>query len=123
MKLYVVVDKRAKALVAVFQSLNDETAERSFLMLLTGPQNIYTDFPEDFAVYSVADLSVDGCAVVVARPGSESLAAHGFKCESFFVNEPLKEGSDYDKRFLSMVRSDRFAEYADKKSEEDSVDD
>lgn len=107
MKVYAVVDRKAKSVVTVFSSQNDEAAERSFLMLLTGPQNIFTDFPEDFVLYPVAELSVDGVLLVAAH-GSENLVKNGFTVNSFTVNDPVKSGSDYDKRYLSMIRSDRF---------------
>lgn len=107
MKVYAVVDRKAKSVVTIFSSQNDEAAERSFVMLLTGPQNIFTDFPEDFDLYPVADLSVEG-GLLVAAHGSEELLKNGFTVNSYRVIDPVKSGADFDKRYLSMIRADRF---------------
>lgn len=107
MKLYAVVDRKAKNVVNVFASLSDEAAERSFLMLLTGPKNIFTDFPEDFDLYPVCDLSV-ASGLKVSKQVNENLEAAGFKVNCFDVLEPLKAGVDYDKRYLAMLHHDRF---------------
>lgn len=107
MKVYAVVDRKAKSVVTIFSSQNDEAAERSFVMLLTGPQNIFTDFPEDFDLYSVADLSVDG-GLLVAAHCSEELLKNGLTVNSYRVIDPVKSGADFDKRYLSMIRADRF---------------
>lgn len=109
MKLYAVVDKKAKHLVSVFTSLTDESAERSFLMLLTGEQSIFTDFPEDFALYKVCDLSFAGSTLSVGVPDCEALENHGFNAGGFKNSEPFKDGAEYDKRYLNMVHCDRFA--------------
>ena len=107
MKIYCVVDRKAKDLVSVFASNSDEAAKRSFLMLLTGPKNIFTDFPEDFELYSVCDLSFDS-GLKVSRPGCENLEANGFKCDSFVIYDAVESGSDYDKRWLAMIHYDRY---------------
>lgn len=107
-KLYAIVDRKAKNVVSVFTSVNDESAERSFLMLLTGVKNIYTDFPEDFDLYPVADLSFDGGTLFVTAHGLENVNKNGFRIDSFNVSEPIKRGVDYDKRYLAMVHNDRF---------------
>lgn len=104
-KVYGVIDRKAKQIVNVFVSSSDEAAERSFLMLLTGPRNIFTDFPEDFDLVPVAELSLDG-GLIVASHGSEN-----FTVNSFRVSDVVKSGADYDKRYLSMVSADRFAAY------------
>lgn len=108
MKLYCVLDRKAKSIVSVFPSVCDEAAERSFLMLLTGMKNIYTDFPEDFDLYPVAELSVEGCNLIVTAHGLENVNMHGFKIDSFTVSDALKRGVDYDKRYLAMIHADRF---------------
>ena len=107
MKLYAVIDVKAKSVVSIFTSLNDETAKRSFLMLLTGAESIFTEFPEDFSVYSIADVLVDGLSVVLYEPGTEHLRQVGFTGKSITITVPLAAGSDYDKRYLRMVRQDR----------------
>lgn len=107
MKIYGIIDRKAKNVVSVFQAVNDEAAERSFLMLLTGPQNVFTDFPEDFDLYQIADISVN-VGVKVSAMGNENIAAAGFRIDSYEVGCPLKAGVDYDKRYLSMVHADRF---------------
>lgn len=106
MKLYCVVDIKAKSIVNIFQSVNDEGAERSFLMLLTGIKSVFTDFPEDFAVYPLGELFYDG-VLHLQDPKDDNLRASGFKVQSYTVPEPLKRGSDYDRRYLKMVRLDR----------------
>ena len=109
MKLYAVVDRKARHIVSVFSSLNDDSAERSFLMLLTGDQNLFTDFPEDFSLYRVCDLSFVGLSLSVGVPDCELLEDHGFNPGGFKNSESLKDGADYDKRYLKMVHADRFS--------------
>lgn len=108
MKLFAVIDKKAKNVVSVFASASSEVAQRSFLMLLSGPQNLFTDFPEDFALYPVADLSFSGNLVVAAH-GHELLREKGFAVNEFTVTEPVCSGSDFDKRYLKMLHDDRAA--------------
>lgn len=109
MKLYAVVDKKAKHIVATFSALSDEAAERSFLSLLTGPDNnIYTDWPADFALYPVAELKFNAGQLVVSSHGLEHVNAAGFRVDTFTVSESIKDGADYDKRFLELTRQDRF---------------
>ena len=107
MKAYAVVDRKAKSVVTIFSSQNDEAAERSFVMLLTGPQNIFTDFPEDFDLYPVAYLKVEN-GLTVMRQDSEVLLKNGITSSSYCVIDPVKSGADFDKRYLSMIRADRF---------------
>lgn len=107
-KLYAVVDRKAKQVVNTFTSVNDESAERSFLMLLTGVKNIFTDFPEDFDLFPVAELSFESGSLLVTAHGLENVNKHGFKIDSFNVADPIKRGVDYDKRYLHMVHQDRF---------------
>lgn len=108
MKLYCVLDRKAKSIVTVFPSVCDEAAERSFLMLLTGTKNIYTDFPEDFDLYPVAELSVEGCNLLVTAHGLENVNKHGLRIDCFTVSDAVKRGVDYDKRYLAMIHADRF---------------
>lgn len=101
MKVYALVDLKGRAIVSIFQSVSNESAERSFLKLLTDGMPLISDFPEDFAVFYVADLSVDhGCLDV--RFDNEEFGSPGFE-----VPEPIKRGSDYDRRYLRMVAEDR----------------
>ena len=118
MKLYAIVDRKAKNVVNVFASLSDEAAERSFLMLLTGPKNIFTDFPEDFDLYPVCDLSVDS-GLKVARPCNDFLESNGLTSLFFTIIDPLKAGVDYDKRYLAMLHHDRFEILKEDTNEED----
>lgn len=107
-KLYAVVDRKAKQIVNTFTSVNDDSAERSFLMLLTGVKNVFTDFPEDFDLFPVADLSFESGSLVVTAHGLENVNKNGFKIDTFNVSEPIKRGVDYDRRYLQMVHYDRF---------------
>lgn len=120
-KVYGVIDRKGKQIVNVFVSPSDEAAERSFLMLLTGPRNIFTDFPEDFDLVPVAELSLDG-GLIVAAHGSENLVANGFTVNSFRVSDVVKSGADYDKRYLAMVSADRLAAYASNSPADNEVD-
>lgn len=113
-KVYGVIDRKGKQIVNVFVSPSDEAAERSFLMLLTGPRNIFTDFPEDFDLVPVAELSIDGGLIV---------AAHGSTVNSFRVSDVVKSGADYDKRYLAMVSADRLAAYTSNNSAEGGTED
>ena len=107
MKLYAIVDRKGKEIVTTFTSLNDEMAERSFLALITAPgHNIITDFPEDFSLYALANIVYNNGGVVVSAPGVEDLNANGFKVDTFSIIESIKNGSDYDRRYLTMLRED-----------------
>lgn len=101
MKVYALVDLKGRDIVSIFQSVSDEAAERSFLKLLTDGMPIVSDFPEDFAVFYVADLSVDHGSLYVCCTNEE------FGSSGFQVPEAIKRGSDYDRRFLRMVAEDR----------------
>lgn len=107
MKMYSIIDLKAKSIVSVFTSLNDETAKRSFLMLLTGAESIFTEFPEDFAIYPLCDIVVDGSIVILYEPNTENLRANGFGGKSLSVACPISCGLDFDKRYLRMIREDR----------------
>lgn len=118
MKLYAVVDVKAKGVVSIFTSLNDDTAKRSFLMLLTGQESIFTEFPEDFALYSLADIVVEGSNVTVYEPNSEVLRQNGFVGRSITISSAISAGLDYDKRYLRMIRQDRDKLNEDEKNED-----
>lgn len=103
MRLYAVVDRKAKAVVATFQSVNDDAAARSFLSLLTTPhESVFTQFPEDFAVYPMAELDYDGASLVVMKHDSKILDDHCFKSSSFSSSDPVASGSDYDRDVLKL---------------------
>lgn len=111
MKLYAVVDKKAKAIVSVFPSQSNESAERSFLMLLSGPRNLYTDFPEDFSLFAVADVNFDKGNLVVSVPDTDILLQNGFSAGVIHkCAEPIKDGSDYGRIYLDSLRAQRFPE-------------
>ena len=107
MKVYALVDLKGRDIVSIFQSVSDEAAERSFLKLLTDGMPIVSDFPEDFAIFPVGELTVENAALKVAAMGNENLSAAGFKVDTYTVVEPVKRGSDYDRRYLRMVAEDR----------------
>lgn len=120
MKLYTIVDRKGKEIVSTFTSLNDEMAERSFLALLSAPgHNIITDFPEDFCLYAVADIVYNNGVVYVSAPGVEDLNANGFKVNTYSINESIKSGSDYDRRYLNMLRADIYGVQEDIKEDTD----
>ena len=101
MKVYALVDLKGHGIVSIFQCVSDEAAERTFLKLLTDGVPIVSDFPEDFAVFFVADLSVNHGSLDV-RYNNEEFGSLGFQ-----VPEPIKRGCDYDRRYLRMVAEDR----------------
>lgn len=101
MKVYALVDLKGRDIVSIFQSVSDEAAERSFLKLLTDGMPIVSDFPEDFAVFYVGELSAQHGSLDVSFQ-SDELGLHGYN-----VPEPIKRGSDYDRRYLRMVAKDR----------------
>lgn len=107
MKLYVVVDKKAKHVVTVFSAVNDEAAKRSFLMLLTGAQNIFTDFPEDFALLPCADVTVEGLSLKISRPGNEVINKAGFTVDQFVISDYLADGSEFSKAYLEKLHVER----------------
>lgn len=107
MKVYALVDLKGRDIVSIFQSISDDSAERSFLKLLTDGMPIVSDFPEDFAIYPVAELTVENAALQVSAMGNENLATAGFNVDRFTVFEPVKRGSEYDRRYLRMVAEDR----------------
>lgn len=107
MKLYAIIDKEAKCVVNVFQSTNDATAKRSFLSLITGNTSLFTDWPEQFALYPLCEVGFEAGCVKVSAHGLENVNAAGFKIDTFKVSESIVDGSDYDKRYLRMIRSDR----------------
>jgi hypothetical protein len=106
-KVYAIVDLKGRNVVNVFQSVSDETAERSFLKLITDGMPIVSDFPEDFAIFPVGELTVQNAALKVSEMGNENLAAAGFNVGTYTVTEAVKRGSDYDRRYLRMVAEDR----------------
>lgn len=109
MKIYAVVDKKAKQIVCVFSSVNDEFAKRSFEMLLTEPQdNVYNLFPSQFALMSVAELNFDG-VLDVRKAGNEVLEANGFKGDSFSVSEYVSDGDEMSASYLEKMRKRRFS--------------
>lgn len=107
MKLYAVVDVKAGALVATFNSSNDETAKRSFISILTGPTSVFTDFPEDFALYPLAEISFESNNLVVSAHGSENLRANGFNVKTFTVSDRLTDGVTLGKDYLAFLKKDR----------------
>lgn len=118
MMLYGVLDKKAKQMVTIFGSLNDKAAERSFIQLLSGSQNIFTDFPEDFALLSLADVQVNGLTVTVSKPGSDVLAANGFKADMFTIYDYLADGSELSKSYLKQLHDDRMSYVANARGTE-----
>lgn len=106
MKLYVVVDKKAKHVVTVFSAVNDEAAKRSFLMLLTGAQNIFTDFPEDFALCLALTLPLR-VFLKISRPGNEVINKAGFTVDQFVISDYLADGSEFSKAYLEKLHVER----------------
>lgn len=109
MKLYAVVDKKAKQIVATFTSVNDEFAKRSFEMLLTAPEDdIYNLFPSQFALMNVAELNFDGY-LSVRKVGNEVLEASGFKGDSYSVTDFVIDGDEFTASYIQKQREKRYA--------------
>lgn len=122
MKLFAVVDLKAKSIVATFNSINVEAAKRSFIALLTGPQNLYTVFPEDFALYPVCELSYDAGGLLVACQDNENLRAAGFNVDQFYVRENVVDGLSLGRDYLGYLRRQRLAAYTTGDSEDEKED-
>lgn len=109
--LYGIVDIKGKAIVGTFTSASDETAKRSFLNMLTAPQdNLYNTNPSDFAVYHICDISF-ASGVKVSAPGMENVRDAGFTCAMFNVDDPLFEGSSLSSEVLLSKRVERKKAY------------
>ena len=60
MRLYGMFDREARQVINIFASVNDDTAKRSFLSLLSSPtESIYSNYPQHFSLYSFGEISVD----------------------------------------------------------------
>lgn len=58
MRLYCIFDEKARSVCAVFQSLSDEAAARSFEHLITAPEdNVFTLSFSDFSVKFIGDFN------------------------------------------------------------------
>lgn len=109
MKIYAVVDKKAKQIACIFGSVNDEFAKRSFEMLLTAPEDdVYNLFPSQFALMSVAELNFDG-VLSVRKVGNEVLEANGFKGDSFSVSDYLCDGDEFTASYIQKQRERRYS--------------
>lgn len=99
MKIYAIVDRRSEQVVNVFSSPSDESAKRSFKMLISrdeGPnRNFFNLFRNDFLLYPVAELKMNGVVLNVCAQGSEVLQKNGFRIDSYDVVNPIDNGSDY----------------------------
>lgn len=107
MKLYAIIDKKAKDIVSIFPSISDQTASRSFVSLLSGAQSIFTDFPEDFALLACADVTVEGLSLKISRPGNEVVNKAGFNVDQFVIYDCLADGSEYSKAYLEKLHVER----------------
>lgn len=98
--VFALVDRKANAICAVFTSLSNETAVRSFEdMLFRIEDNLYNQNPQDFCVVSCGFLSYS--------------AADGLECFSHSSNIVVADGSSYSKALIDSRRLER-AEYYSK---------
>lgn len=108
-KLYAIVDVKGKCIVGTFSSVNDSTAERSFMNLLTDPaNNIYNSNPDDFALYHVCDMGYNAGSFSVAVPDSEILRENGFTTGLFNSDKVILEGSSFTRERLLELRKQRY---------------
>lgn len=108
MKIFAIIDRKAKYVVATFTALSEEAAKRSFISVLTGPDSVFSQFPGDFELYYVCDLAYDS-GVTVSKPGNENIKSAGFEIGTFNVHDPIDAGADYDKPYLKMLHDERLA--------------
>lgn len=98
--IYALVDRKANAICAVFTSLSDETAVRSFEdMLFRIEDNLYNQNPQDFCVVSCSILSYSSADGLEWLPDS--------------FNTVVADGSSYSKALIDSRRLER-AEYYSK---------
>lgn len=104
MKLFCIIDKKASAVVAVFSSMSPEAAQRSFMDLVTVPQdNIYNLHFDDFAVYEVGELFFpDGGQVSFAE--TMKLVFDGNTLNKLVVQ------SERERRLASLLALNKVAE-------------
>lgn len=107
MKLYAIIDKKAKDIVSIFPALSDQTAQRSFITLLSGAQSVFTDFPEDFALLACADVIVEGLSLKISRPCNEVVNKAGFNVDQFVIYDCLSDGSEFSKAYLEKLHVQR----------------
>lgn len=106
MKLFCIIDKKASSTVAVFSSISEEAAKRSFMDLLTVPQdNIYNLHFEDFAVYSVGEISVSASFPLFSE--HLELVFDGSSLDRLVVQ------SEREKRLQSMIKLNQVVEGGD----------
>lgn len=87
-KLYCIEDKKAGAVVCFFPSATDQTAERSFIDLLSKTEeDVFNQHPEDFCLVHLLDVEIDD---------------NGLKPK--FGGEIIRHGSDYSKPYLEGLR-------------------
>lgn len=103
MKLFCIIDKKASSIVATFSSVSDESAIRSFMDLVTTPQdNLYSLHFDDFAVYSVGSLSFE--AGLLSLDGSFISIFDGSSLDKLVVQ------SEREKRLKSLLELNKIAE-------------
>lgn len=89
--LYCIEDTKAKAIVCFFSSPNDQTAERSFIDLLTKTEeDVFNQHPEDFRLVHLIDCESND---------------YGIKTER--VCKVVRLGSDLSRPYLDNLRLER----------------
>ena len=87
--LYGIIDIKADALTCVFISPSSETAERSFIDLLSKvEEDVFNQHPEDFSLYDLAEVNLVD------------------KSYSLTKRDPIlvRAGSDFSKPYLEGLR-------------------
>ena len=87
--LYGIIDIKADALTCVFISPSPETAERSFIDLLSKvEEDVFNQHPEDFSLYDLAEVNLVD------------------KSYSLTKRDPIlvRAGSDFSKPYLEGLR-------------------
>lgn len=104
--LYAIVDSKAKCIVNTFTSVNNSTAERQFIDLLSDPRdNVFNLHASDFALYHVCDLSFDKGVISIIEPDiSEEMFANGFTGNIIKTDEVVFEGSSLSSERLESLR-------------------
>lgn len=87
--LYCIEDTKAHSIVCFFPSVNDQTAERSFIDLLSKTEeDVFNQHPEDFQLVHLIDLNISDQGVIN------------------FEGQPqvVRYGSDFSKPYLEGLR-------------------
>lgn len=98
MKIYAIVDIKAKTIASIFTSVNNDTAIRSFLNLINVPEDtLFNQCPQDFSLYYLCDVVFKNSPVIFG-PGFDNVESSDLSyrlvpkidcCEEVFAGSSL----------------------------------